>query len=109
MVDGIRGGGLTNIPRVAPNFDGGDLYFARLCVGDQSGCPHRAALVRYRIATRRLLFAPISRGDVWQARTGGATYVLRDSISDHLCHPFDGPQSATCRILATDPAYRSRI
>src|SRR4051812_2454787 len=109
LVDHVRGGGLTNIERVAPNFDGATLYYARLCLGDQSGCPHRAALARYTPSTRKLAFAPIARGDVWQARTGGTTYLLRDSSFDHLCHPFDGPQSATCRILATAPVYASRI
>ena len=109
VVDRVRGGGLTNIERVAPNFDGSSLYYARLCLGDQSGCPHRAALVRYATATRRLAFAPIDRGDIWQTRTGGTTYLLRDSMFDHLCHPFDGPQSATCRILGTNPVYRSAI
>jgi hypothetical protein len=110
VIDRVRGGGLTNIERVAPNFDGSSLYYARLCLGDQSGCPHRAALVRYRLATGRLSFAPITRFDMWQTRTGGETYVLRDAVSDHLCHPFDGPATAaTCRIVATDPVYGSRI
>jgi hypothetical protein len=109
VVDRVRGGGLTNIERVAPNFDGPDLYYARLCLGDQSGCPHRAALARYSTSARRLTLAPINRGEIWQTRTGGTTYVLRDSIFDHLCHPFDGPQRATCRILATDPAFKAKI
>jgi hypothetical protein len=109
VVDHVRGGGLTNIERVAPNFDGADLFYARLCLGDQSGCPHRAALARYDVVKRKLAFAPINRGDIWQARTGGFTYLLRDAQFDHLCHPFDGPQSATCRILATQPVYGSKI
>jgi hypothetical protein len=109
VVDRVRGGGLTNIERVSPNFDGANLFYARLCLGDQSGCPHRAALVRYAAATGKLAFAPINRGDIWQTRTGGTTYLLRDSMFDHLCHPFDGPQSATCSILATNPVYRSGI
>jgi hypothetical protein len=109
VVDRVRGGGLTNIERVAPGFDGAHLYYARLCLGDQQGCPHRSALVRYTVATGKLAFAPIGRGDMWQARTGGFTYVLRDSSPDHLCHPFDGPRAATCRLLATQPAYGPRI
>lgn len=109
LIDRIRGGGLTSIERVAPNLDGSHLYYARLCRGDQSGCPHRAALVRYGLADRTFGFAPINRGDIWQARTGGTTYVLRDSSFDTACHLVDGPPGPTCRILGTSPSYAPDI
>ena len=48
-------------------------------------------------------------GTCGRSAPAGTTYVLRDSVFDHLCHPFDGPQAPTCQILATQPQYRSVI
>ena len=52
-VDRIRGGGLTTISLTAPAFEAGKLYYARLCQGDESGCPHRSGLIRVPLLDRR--------------------------------------------------------
>ena len=77
-VDRIRGGGLTTISLTAPAFEAGQLYYARLCQGDESGCPHRSGLLRYRYSTGESARADIFRYDLWQARGAGVTYVLHD-------------------------------
>ena len=39
VIDRFRGGGLTTISLTAPAFEGGKLYYARLCQGDECGLP----------------------------------------------------------------------
>jgi len=108
VVDRIVGGGLTSITREAPAFDSGRLYWARLCQGDPGGCPGRAALVRYRYAASGpAQTAPIGRHDLWQARGGGVTWLLRDDSPFRLCRQVGGPApAATCRIFASGARYR---
>jgi hypothetical protein len=114
-VDDFRGGGLTTIERGSPGFEGGKLYYARLCRADPGGCPHRAGLVRDRYSTGELAIAPIGRYDLRQARGergqgDSVTYVLRDSSGFRACYqpePGIGLGAATCTIVATQPEYVS--
>jgi hypothetical protein len=114
-VDDFKGGGLTTIERGSPAFEGGKLYYARLCRADPGGCPHRAGLVRDRYSTGELAIAPIGRYDLRQARgersqDDSVTYVLRDSDGFRACfdpEPGHSDSEPTCAILATRPAYVS--
>ena len=81
-----RGGGLTTISLTAPAFEGGKLYYARLCQGDEAGCPHRAGLIRVRYSTGERARADIGRYDLWQARGAGVTYVLHDDEGARSCY-----------------------
>jgi hypothetical protein len=77
LIDRFTGGGLTTIALTAPAFEHGKLYYARLCQGDESGCPRRDGLIRVRYSTGARARATISDDALWQARGGGITYVLR--------------------------------
>ena len=96
VVDRVRGGGLTNIERVVAELRRGEpLFTLASASATRAGALTGPALGEgYRVTTRKLAFAPISRGDMWQARTGGFTYLLRDASFDHLCHPFEGSAGA---------------
>ena len=105
-VDRIRGGGLTTISLTAPAFEAGKLYYARLCQGDESGCPHRSGLIRYRYSTGESARADIFRYDLWQARGNGVTYVLHDGGGWRSCfNTATGGDPETCTIQATTPEY----
>jgi len=105
-VDRIRGGGLTTISLTAPAFEAGKLYYARLCQGDESGCPHRSGLIRYRYSTGESARANIFRYDLWQARGNGLTYVLHDNEGWRSCfNTATGGSPETCTIQATTPEY----
>jgi hypothetical protein len=106
VLDRIRGGGLTSIVRTAPGWDGPNLYWARLCLGDQSGCPHRAGLLEYQLGRARFAIAPIRPGDLWQARTAGTTYLLRDPDYTYGCRSDATPSVASCQVVATAPAFQ---
>jgi hypothetical protein len=107
LIDRFRGGGLTTIFLTAPAFEAGKLYYARLCRGDESGCPNRDGLIRVRYSTGERARATIGDADLWQARGEGLTYVLRDHKGARSCHSTapGGPQE-TCSIVATVPDYR---
>jgi hypothetical protein len=105
VLDYVRGGGLTSIVRTAPGWDGPDLHWARLCLGDESGCPHRAGLLRYQLGFGRFAIAPIRPGDRWQARTAGITYVLRNPDFTYGCRSDATPSLPSCPIVATTPTY----
>ncbi|MEA2275527.1 MAG: hypothetical protein QOC78_487 [Solirubrobacteraceae bacterium] len=105
-VDRFAGGGLTTIARDAPAFEAGQLYYGRVCQGDPGGCRGRSGLVRVRYSTSGAATAPIGDTDLWQARGEGVTYVLRDRSPFRACRePQVTPLTATCRIVATTPAY----
>jgi hypothetical protein len=103
LIDRFTGGGLTTIALTAPAFEGGKLYYARLCRGDESGCPHRSGLIRVRYSTGERMRANIGRHDLWQARGEGITYVLRDDGGNRSCFSHTLPE--TCSVLATVPEY----
>jgi hypothetical protein len=104
-VDTYGGGGLTTLVMAAPAFDGASLYWARLCDGDPSGCPHRDGLMR--LSGAHVARAAIGRDDLWQARAGDVTYVLRDGNGEHACHSLEPSVAAPpCTILALSPSYR---
>jgi hypothetical protein len=106
LIDRHGGGGLTTILRTAPAFEGGKLYYALLCRGDESGCPHRSGLIRVRYSTGERARANIGRHDLWQARGEGVTYVLRDDGGNRSCHSTaPGGPPETCSILGTVPEY----
>ena len=106
LIERFRGGGLTTISLTAPAFEGGKLYYAKLCQGDESGCPGRAGLIRVRYSTGERARAKIGRYDLWQARGEGVTYVLHDDEGARSCFSTatGGPQE-TCTLLATTPDY----
>jgi hypothetical protein len=106
LIERFRGGGLTTISLTAPAFEGGKLYYAKLCQGDESGCPGRAGLIRVRYSTGARARAKIGVQDLWQARGEGLTYVLRDDGGARSCFSTatGGPQE-TCTLLATTPDY----
>jgi hypothetical protein len=104
-LDYVRGGGLTSIVRTAAGWDGTDLHWARLCLGDESGCPHRAGLVEYQLARARFAIAPIRPGDLWQASTAGITYVLRDPDYTYGCRSDATPSVPSCQIVSTTPVF----
>lgn len=108
VIDTFRGGGLTTIFLTAPAFEGGRVYYARLCQGDESGCPHRDGLMRVRYSTGEKARAEIGNEDVWQARGAGTTYVLHDDKGYRSCfNPAPaGGSPETCSIEATTPDYR---
>ena len=106
VIETQRGGGLTTIFLTAPAFEGGKLYYARLCQGDESGCPHRSGLIRVRYSTGESARTNIGRFDLWQARGEGITYVLRDDGGYRSCFSTaTGGDPETCTILATTPEY----
>ena len=106
LIERFRGGGLTTISLTAPAFEGGKLYYAKLCQGDESGCPGRAGLIRVRYSTGERARAKIGVEDLWQARGEGLTYVLHDDEGARSCFSTatGGPQE-TCTLLATTPEY----
>jgi hypothetical protein len=107
VIDSNHGGGLTTIFRTAPGFEGGMLYYARLCQGDESGCPHRDGLMRVRYSTGESARAEIGNDDLWQTRGAGVTYVLHDDLGWRSCfNPESAAASQTCSIQATVPDYR---
>ena len=103
LIDRFRGGGLTTIALTAPAFEGGKLYYARLCRGDESGCPRRDGLIRVRYSTGEKARAEIGDADLWQARGEGLTYVLHDDAGVRSCHTH--VLAETCSIQATVPEY----
>jgi len=107
LIDRFRGGGLTTISLTAPAFEGGRLYYARLCRGDEAGCPGRSGLLRVRYSTGARARAPIGRYDLWQARGEGVTYVLHDDEGWRSCFSTaTGGSPETCTLQATAPVYR---
>jgi hypothetical protein len=106
LIDRFTGGGLTTISLTAPAFEAGKLYYARLCQGDEAGCPHRAGLIRVRYSTGERTRADIFRYDLWQARGAGVTYVLHDDEGWRSCfNTATGGSPETCTIRATTPSY----
>jgi hypothetical protein len=106
LIERFRGGGLTTISLTAPAFEGGRLYYAKLCQGDESGCPRRAGLIRVRYSTGERSRANIGRYDLWQARGEGITYLLHDDGGYRSCFSTaTGGPPETCTIQATSPDY----
>jgi hypothetical protein len=106
LIERFHGGGLTTISLTAPAFEGGKLYYAKLCQGDESGCPHRAGLIRVRYSTGERARANIGRFDLWQARGEGITYLLHDDGGYRSCFSTAaGGPAETCTIQATTPDY----
>lgn len=103
-VDSFGGGGLTEIDVGFPGFQDGRLYYGRLCRGDQTGCPGRAALVRarYTVADSGDR-APVGRSVIAVTRARDATIVLRDAPG-RFCEP--NTPSPACEIAAIRPGYR---
>ena len=106
VIDTFRGGGLTTISLTAPAFEHGQLYYARLCQGDEAGCPHRSGLMRVRYSTGAKARANIGRNDLWQARGEGITYLLHDEGGGRYCfNTATGLPPETCTLQATTPEY----
>jgi len=106
LIERFRGGGLTTISLTAPAFEGGKLYYAKLCQGDESGCPHRSGLIRVRYSNGERARANIGRYDLWQARGEGVTYLLHDDGGYRSCFSTaPGGPPETCTIQSTQPEY----
>jgi hypothetical protein len=100
-----RGGGLTQVQPDWPAFENGRLYWSIECFGDESGCPGRYGLRRYRISTGDVERAPGPRAVISHDRDQGTTWLLVDAQLGTDCMGDPAVPGGTCTLSGTQPAF----
>ena len=103
-----NGGGLTQVVPSWPAFENGRLYWSIECFGDESGCPGRYGLRRYRISTGEVERAPGPRAAISHDRDQGTSWLLVDSQPGVECMGDPPVPGGTCALSGVQPAFGQR-
>jgi hypothetical protein len=99
------GGGLTQVQPGWPAFENGRLYWSIECFGDESGCPGRYGLRRYRISTGEIERAPGPRSVLSHDRDQSTTWVLVDAQPGVDCMGDPPVPGGTCTLSGSQPVF----
>ena len=99
------GGGLTQVQPGWPAFENGRLYWSIECFGDESGCPGRYGLRRYRIATGEVERAPGPRSVLSHDRDQSTTWTLVDAQPGVDCMGDPPVPGGTCTLSGSQPVF----
>lgn len=99
------GGGLTQVQPGWPAFENGRLYWSIECFGDESGCPGRYGLRRYRISTGDVERAAGPRAVISHDRDQGTTWLLVDAQLGSDCMGDPAVAGGTCTLSGSQPVF----
>jgi hypothetical protein len=99
------GGGLTQVEPSWPAFESGRLYWSIGCFGDESGCPGRYGLRRYRISTGDIERAPGSPSVLSHDRDQATTWILDDGQPGTSCLGDPEVPGGTCTLRGSQPLF----
>jgi hypothetical protein len=100
-----NGGGLTQLDPSWPAFENGRLYWSIGCFGDESGCPGRYGLRRYRISTGAIERAGGPRSVLSHDRDQATTWVLDDAQPGTSCLGDPAVPGGTCTLRGGQPVF----